>query len=65
MIPAVPQPEFEITLRALPSSIPPAIRLRRFLKMAKRCYRLECVELRETKPAKLKGTPNDAEDCPA
>jgi len=37
------QPEFVVRLRALPDDVPWECRLRHFLKMALRSYRLRCI----------------------
>ncbi len=39
--------EFLVTLRALPSAVPPSIRLRQFLKRALRAYDLRCVRIED------------------
>jgi hypothetical protein len=40
-----------LVLTALPSAIPPVIRLRRLLKTLRRCYAFRCLEARELPPA--------------
>lgn len=44
-------PEYVLHLRALPSDIPPVIRLRRALKTLLRSHRLRCVSVSEAKGA--------------
>ena len=43
----MPDPDYRLTLRPLPSSIAPAIRLRALLKYALRACRLRCVHVEE------------------
>jgi hypothetical protein len=41
------KPTYQVTLQALPSSVPARIRLRRFLKTALRAFALRAVSVRE------------------
>ena len=56
--------QFTITVVSLPSDVPDVNRLRRFLKMALRAYKLRCVEIRENPalvPLRHEQTPETAE----
>jgi hypothetical protein len=44
------RPHYRLELEALPSEFPAVNRLRAFLKMALRAYRLRCVDAREIDP---------------
>ena len=44
------RPTFTLTLVAVPSDVPPTVRLKRFLKSALRAYGLRCTEAREITP---------------
>ena len=52
-----PGPEFLVRLRSLPSSIPVAVRLRRFLKLALRMFCLRA--------AAIEPLPAETASCPA
>jgi hypothetical protein len=41
------QPDYRLTLRPLPGSCPPIVRLRQLLKVAVRAFRLRCVAVEE------------------
>lgn len=51
------QPDYRLTVRPIgPADPPPAIRLRRFLKLALRGFGLKCIDVEEVTPtAKVTG----------
>jgi len=52
---------FEIVLRAAPDDVPPAVRLRQWLKGALRAARMRAVSVRETTPRPA-GPPQPAQE---
>ena len=44
------RPRYVITLEPLPDAVPAMVRLRKYLKLALRSFRLKCIEAVEQKP---------------